>query len=135
VRTHVEFRSSAFPAQPGEEEEINPGQWGKALAEYLRTEFSKRGLVGGQPYAEDWGWAVPIDNDAFPVWVGCGNYEEFENGFLCFIEPSKPVVRKLFSKIDTTAKVAQVADALHSALSAHNGVKDLRWWEEHESAT
>ncbi len=135
MRTHVEFRSSAFPPQPGEEDQINPGRWGKALADYLRAEFTKRGLDGGAPYAEDWGWAVPIENSAFPLWVGCGNYEEFDDGFLCFIEPSKPTIRKLFSKIDTTARVQQVAEALQSALSAHGGIRDLRWWEEHESAT
>lgn len=134
MRTHVEFRSSAFPAQPGEEEQINPGVWGKALADYLRAEMPKRGVETGAPYAEDWGWALPIKHDAFPVWIGCANYEEYEDGFLCFIEPSKPVIRKLFSKIDTTEKVRQVADAIDAALRAHSGVRELRWWDESESS-
>ena len=30
-RSHVEFRSDAFPARPGEEQQINPGRWGAAL--------------------------------------------------------------------------------------------------------
>jgi hypothetical protein len=34
IRTHVEFRSNKFPPYEGEEEQINPGLWGKRLAEY-----------------------------------------------------------------------------------------------------
>ena len=133
MRTHVEFRSDAFPAQPGEGELINPGRWGKALADYLRAEFDKQGLSGGEPIAEDWGWLVPIDNDAFPLWVGCGNYEEYPDGFLCFIEPRKPKVRKLFRSIDTTERVAQVAHAIDAALRTHWQVRELRWWSDEEA--
>ena len=104
MRTHVEFRSDAFPAQPGEDEEINPGRWGKLLAAFLRAELTKAGLVGGEPYAEDWGWEIPINNPEFGLFVGCGNYEEYPDGFLCFVDPSKPYIRKLFRKIDTTAR-------------------------------
>jgi hypothetical protein len=132
VRTHLEFRSSAFPAQPGEEERINAGRWGQLLAEYLRAELTKRGLPGGAPFTEDWGWCVPLENEAFSLWLGCGNYEEYPDGFLCFIEPRKPYVRKLFSKIDTTVRVEEVAAALESALRGHSDVRELRWWTDAE---
>jgi hypothetical protein len=132
MRTHVEFRSGAFPPQAGEDEQVNPGRWGKALADYVRAELTARGFPGGAPYAEDWGWAVPLENADFPLWVGCGNYEEHPDGFLCFVEPSKPTVRRLFRKVDTTARVEQVASALDAALRAHHDVRDLRWWGEGE---
>jgi len=38
MKTQVEFRSSRFPPYDGEEEQINPGLWGKRLAEYLGAE-------------------------------------------------------------------------------------------------
>jgi hypothetical protein len=132
MRTHVEFRSGAFPPQAGEDEQVNPGRWGKALADYVRAELTARGFPGGAPYAEDWGWAVPLENADFPLWVGCGNYEEHPDGFLCFVEPSKPTVRRLFRKVDTTARVEQVASALDAALRAHHDVRDLRWRGEGE---
>ena len=135
MRTHVEFRSSAFPAQLGEGEQINPGRWGKRLADYLRAELDKQGLVGGEPVAEDWGWLVPITNDAFPLWVGCGNYEEYPDGYLCFIEPSKPKVRRWFRSIDTTERIAQVAFAIDHALRTHWNVSDVRWWPGDEART
>ena len=133
MRTHVEFRSDAFPAQPGEEEQINPGRWGKSLAEYLCTQLTGRGFPGGEPYAEDWGWAVPLDNTEFSLWVGCGNYEEYPDGFLCFIEPGKPFVRRLFRRIDTTSRVEAVASALEAALRSHPAIRDMRWWSNAEA--
>jgi hypothetical protein len=132
MRSHLNFRSTAFPAQPGEDEQINPGRWGRALADFLRTELNARGFAGGEPYAEDWGWAVPIENPDYALWVGCGNLDGEENGFLCFIEPGKPTIRKLFRKIDVRKRVESVAVAMERALTGHSDVHDLRWWSEDE---
>jgi hypothetical protein len=103
--THVEFRSSAFPAYPSEEEQINPGRFGKRLAEYLVGALASAGESVDEPIPEDWGWVVPLSNAEFRLWIGVGNYEEYSDGFLCFIEPSKEYVRKLFRKISTRSRV------------------------------
>jgi len=39
MKTQVEFRSESFPPYEGEEDEINPGLWGKRLAEYLQQKL------------------------------------------------------------------------------------------------
>lgn len=129
MRTQLEFISDDFPAYPGEEESINPGIWGKRLAEYLAAELPKRGVRVGEFFAEDWGWLLPIENEAFPMFIGCGNQmEPGANHFLCFIDPSKPEVRLgLFKKVSTVADVERVAKALEEALKAHPGVRDLSW--------
>src|SRR4051812_20547582 len=44
MKTRVEFRSKKFPPYEGEQEEINPGLWGKRLAEYLKQEFTQIGI-------------------------------------------------------------------------------------------
>jgi hypothetical protein len=41
-------------------------------------------------------------------------------------------VRKLFRKIDTTARVGELAAALEAALRAHPRVRQLRWWTDQE---
>jgi hypothetical protein len=130
MRTHVEFRSNNFSAYEGEEEVVNPGIWGKRLAEYLFERLPKAGIGVGNIYAEDWGWGIPVDHDSFPMWIGCGHYQEYPDGYLVFIEPSKPVIRKLLRKIDTTADVARVADALDRILTSDPAIHDLRWWTE-----
>ena len=53
VQTHVEFRSDRFPAYDGEEEQINPGLWGKRLAEFLRDNLRTEGFETEEPIAED----------------------------------------------------------------------------------
>jgi hypothetical protein len=130
MRTHLEFRSDAFPRKSGEEAAVNPGRWGAALARLLRQELSNRGLPGREVTVEDWEYCIPIDNLAFDLWVDCGNYEEYPDGFLCFIEPKTPFVRKVFRKIDVRARVEEVAVALDTILRGHPGVHDLRWWPE-----
>ncbi|HEX2382395.1 MAG TPA: hypothetical protein VHI95_07160 [Acidimicrobiales bacterium] len=133
MRTHVEFRSRAFPALPGEDREVNPGQYGKALAMWMREALAARGEKAYEPIAEDWGWVVALDNSAFSLWIGCANYEEYEHGFLCFIHPSKPVIRKGFRKVDTTDVLDRVASAIDDALRTNPDVHDLRWWTDEES--
>ncbi len=132
MRTHVEFRSAKFPPYEGEEKQVNPGLWGKRLAEYLSQRLRAAGVPTGEIYAEDWGWAIPLQNDAFPMWIGCGHYQEYPDGYLVFIEPSKPVIRKLLKKIDTTADVARVADAIDKILASDPEIQGLRWWNDDE---
>ena len=103
MKTHVEFRSDKFPPYEGEEEQINPDLWGKRLGEYLKEKLSPEGIDTDELIPEDWGWCLPIKHDAFSMWIGCGRYQEYPNGYLCFVEPRKPVIRRLFKKIDTAA--------------------------------
>jgi hypothetical protein len=37
-----------FPAYEGDQEQINPGIWGKRLAEFLRDSLRKEGLEDGR---------------------------------------------------------------------------------------
>jgi hypothetical protein len=68
--THVEFRSDRFPPYDGEEEQVNPGLWGKRLAEFLREGLRTAGIATEDPFAEDWGWVLPAVNETFPLWIG-----------------------------------------------------------------
>lgn len=134
MRTHVEFRSGKFPSYGGAVEGVNHETiWGKRLAEYLARHLAERGFPVEEPFAEDWGWLVGIRNEAFPLWLGCANYgDPAEEGFLVFIEPSKPTVRRWFKQIDTRETVGRVADALDAILSADPEIRDLRWWAADE---
>jgi hypothetical protein len=134
MRTHVQFKSDAFPPYPGEDEEINPGIWGKRLAEFIASKLPEHGIATDKFYTEDWGWEISVKNEAFPMFIGCSNQTEpGGNEFLCFIDPCKPEVRRgLFKKVSTVADVTRVADALDRILRNHSGIRDLRWWEKDE---
>jgi hypothetical protein len=125
--THVEFRSELFPAYPGEEDETNPGRHGKRLAEFLVAGLRKAGLTCKAPGPEDWGWRIDVQNDAFPLWIGVGVYDEYPDGFLCFIEPHEPSIRRLFKKIDTRGPVEAVRLAMDAVLKEEPAIRDLRW--------
>jgi hypothetical protein len=135
MRTHVEFLTDKFPTYPGEEEKINPGRWGQRLAEFLQRHLQARGiLVAGEIGFEDWGCEIKLEQTPFPMWIGCGNYEEYPDGFLCFIEPSKPLIRRfLFKKIDTRPEVTRIADALDAILISDPEIRDVKWWSEQET--
>lgn len=67
-------------------------------------------------------------NEQFSLWIGCGNYEDYPDGFLCFIEPHTPFVRKLFRKIYTQERVGSLQRAVDKILSEAAGIRDKRWW-------
>ena len=73
-----------------------------------------------------------IRNDDFKLWIGCGNYEEYPDGFLCFIEPHEPVIRKLFKKIYTRARVEALQKAMDAVLAESVGIRDKKWWTHEE---
>jgi hypothetical protein len=125
----VEFDSDDFPSYPGEEEEINPGIWGKRLAEYLVAKLPEHGVIPGEFYNEDWGVEIPIENDAFPMFIGCSNQSDpGGTRSLCFIDPSKPTIRKgFFKKMSTVADIERVANALDKVLKGHPGIRHVVW--------
>ena len=127
MKTLVEFKSDKFPPYNGEEEAINPGLWGKRLAEYLQDKLPHYGLKVTGIGEEDWGWMVELENEVFPLWIGCGHQNGEHNEFLCFIEPSKPFIRRWFKKFDTRAKVSRIADALKKTLESDSDIYDIVW--------
>ncbi len=129
MKTQVEFRSSKFPPYDGEEEEINPGLWGKRLAEYLVQKLGERGIKTEEMVAEDWGWYVPILNEGFRLALCCGHQYGDDDQFLCFTDPSTPAVKKLFKKIDAAPQLTRLTDALRQILASDPEIHDVVWTE------
>lgn len=48
--------------QPMMEEEINPGRFGKRLAEFIALGLKVEGETINELIPEDWRWLIPIDN-------------------------------------------------------------------------
>ena len=129
MKTQVEFRSSKFPPYDGEEEQINPGLWGKRLAEYLVENLASQGIATGEMIPEDWGWYVPVRNEGFRLALCCGHQDGDDDEFLCFTEPSTPVVKKFFKKIDATPQLSRLTEALRQILASDPEIRDVVWTE------
>jgi hypothetical protein len=127
MKTSLEFRSDQFPPCDGEEDQINPGCWGKRLAEYLQRNLKTHGFDALEIIPEDWGWCVPVQNKEFSLWIGCGHQSGDDDQFLCFIQPDKPFIRRWFRKIDTTEHISRLAEALEAILSSNPAIRNLRW--------
>lgn len=127
MKTQVTFRSNKFPPYEGEEKQINPSLWGKRLAEYLVVKLKAMGIETHEVIAEDWGWYIPIKNDGFRLAICCGHQFGEDDEFLCFTDPAKPVIRRLFRKIDVTEQLGRVVSALEQILSTDSDIKNVEW--------
>lgn len=132
MQTKVEFRSAQFPPyEPEREEMINleAGIWGRRLAEYLAEKLAGKGIVVGQMNPEDWGWYLPVEVDGVALALACGHQYGDDDQFLCFTDPSTPIVRKLFRKVDLTAPLLHLTGALRDILAADLEIRDIVWSE------
>jgi len=129
MKTQVAFRSRNFPPYDGEEEQINPGLWGKRLAEYLVDKLKPHGIETEEVIAEDWGWYIPIKNEGFRLAICCGHQNGDDDEFLCFTDPATPIVRKLFKKIDATRELTRVVTAMGKILSSDPEITEIEWTE------
>jgi len=129
MKTQVTFRSNMFPPYAGEEAQINPGLWGRRLAEYLVDRLTAMGIETHEIIAEDWGWYIPVKNDSFRIAICCGHQHGDDDEFLCFTDPATPVVRKLFRKVDVTKQLAPIVAAMEKILSSDPDIRNVEWAE------
>lgn len=122
---HVSFRSSAFPALPDEELQINPGIHGFRLAEFLAQAFRARGDQAGEPWSDDWGWGVSLTGYPFPVTLCCASIGTDE--YSVAIDPATSQVRAWFRKYDTAPVIEPIAATLREVLQAHPQIQDITW--------
>ena len=127
MKTQVTFRSHKFPPYEGEEELINPGLWGKRLAEYFVHKLNEMGFETDEIIAEDWGWYVPIKNDNFRLAICCGHQYGDDDEFVCFTDPAAPVIKKLFRKVDLTEQLAPIVAAVENILSSDPDIRNIEW--------
>ena len=129
MKTFVEFRSKKFPPYAGEQEEINPGLWGKRLAEYFVERLPDHGIEPEGIIPEDWGWFVPIRSDGARHALCCGHQYGDDDEFLCFTDPQQPVTRRFFKKIDATSELTRLIAAIDMILTEDPEISDIVWRE------
>jgi hypothetical protein len=124
------FTSNLFTVEPGEDEEINPGRYGRQLAVWLKAQLEQRGYSVEPVITEDWGRCLMLSRDPFLLWVGCGNVDDSEadgliNGKItwhCFPAAEVPFFKRLFGKPDTSAALSKLDADLHTILSAEPAI-------------
>ncbi|MBA3878633.1 MAG: hypothetical protein C0500_02830 [Sphingobium sp.] len=128
----IELASDRFPPHPRDGELVNGGH-GFALAEFLASALAQHGLTVRTLAAEDWGWYAEVDNPDFPLAFGCTSFGARD--FLIQFMPDKPVIRRLFRKIETRAATQRLAGAVFDILSADGVALRGPAWVDKVSAT
>jgi len=122
------FNSSLFEIEPGEDKEINPGIYGKQLAEWLATRLKARGY-DPQVIAEDWGRCLMCSRDPFWLWIGCANLQDPDSTdenppkkediiWHCFVECEVPFWKRIFKKVNTEPYREKLCQDLSSILTS-----------------
>lgn len=108
---------------------VNPGLWGKRLAEYLVDKLSARGIRTGDISAEDWGWRIPVEIRGVNADVCCGHQNGDDDQFCCFTDPRTPVFKRLFRRVDVTEQLVRITEALEAILSSDPDIREVTWTE------
>lgn len=96
----------------GEEQETNPGRFGKALAHWLADGLRGRGVLVDRVFAEDFGWVAMVSGKPYPLWLGCGNIEGSKMEWTIFPVAEPSLLQRLFKRVDHSKEI----DALHKHL-------------------
>lgn len=101
----ITIKSNLFLAYPNEEADINPGRYGKRLAEYLKKLLEKNDTKVADLYPTDVGHELRIDNTLFRVFIFVGNIDGEDSEFFISIEAKKRIFKGWFKRISINEAV------------------------------
>jgi hypothetical protein len=121
----LRFESSAFAIAPGEDEETNPGIYGKALAQWLSQLLASRGfnVIGIIP--EDFGWCVSIDAKPYAAYVACSNTPDLTTQWGVFAFAEGGLMSRLLGKDKRQEIISSLFVALKDILSASPNISSI----------
>jgi hypothetical protein len=118
-----------FEIEPGEDEETNPGVYGRAFAHWLAERLKARGESVEQIVAEDWGRCLVLTRKPYLLWIGCGNRADRTDEWGAFVTAEPGLVQRLFRTVDPHPAVARLHRMLDEIM---RDVPDAtRVWSEH----
>jgi hypothetical protein len=115
----IQVRSAKFAKRPNEDDElVNEGMYGQALAEYLQAALRQYGYVVPFFCCEDWGWWVEIQG--FPCTFGVCIYgRDLGDGQLHLAVTDGTTSRKIWSwRRFRSIDLGPIIDRLHEDLLA-----------------
>ena len=118
------FESSAFPIIPGEDEETNPGIYGKALAGWLAEQLRAVGVTARDVIAEDFGWCIRVESTPHRLYVACASEEPGRWQLFAFAEGG--IIARLLGKDKSAESLAALYAAVRRCLESAPMIRELR---------
>jgi hypothetical protein len=123
----VTFTSDFFKPIAGEEDETNPGRFGKALAQWLAAQLREHGVSVEGIVPEDFGWMVIVSRKPFMLWLGCGNTEGSTNEWTIFPVAELSTLQRLFRRVDPSPEIERLRTHLAELVSSIPGFANVAW--------
>lgn len=122
----LEFESSAFALSPGEDEETNPGIFGKSLAQWIAGQLVDHGFAVSDLVAEDFGWCVRVKTKSPRLFVACANVEGKANQWRVFAFAERGALARLLGKGKSTESLASLHSAIKQSLASSPLIQGIR---------
>ncbi|MFC5743752.1 hypothetical protein [Dyella tabacisoli] len=127
------FRSRLFRVEPGEDDGVNPGMYGRQLALWLKEQLESHGQPVVDVISEDFGWCVRCQVSPFLLWIGCGDVTEVEPSkamptssdpvWHCFPAAEASLIARLFKKHDMQPALSRLDVLLREILMAEPAIQ------------
>jgi len=120
--------TSFFRVEPGEDEQTNPGCYGRAFAAWLAEKLKARGESVYEVLAEDWGWCIVLARSPYLLWIGCNNRSGRTDQWGAFVVAELGIVQRLFRRPDTQPAIDRTQKLLLEIMREIPGVTKV--WVE-----
>ncbi len=139
MKTQYTFESNKFQSTLAEQDEshedfINPGIYGRELANYLMTELQVHKYRVCFHCPEDWGYWIEIEHDrGYTLGFGCSNIDHVDpninlNLHRVFVTPDKSVIRPMkhwFRKVNVHKDVEKLVATIGAILSCDEQISNI----------
>jgi len=127
MNPQVTFQTDFFKPITGEEEETNPGRYGKALAQWLVERLKERGVTVEAVIPEDFGWVVMVHRKPFMLWLGCGNTDGSTTEWSVFPVAETSTLQRLFKRVSPEPEIEKLRAHLSELVPSIPGVSNVTW--------
>ncbi len=119
------FTSSKFVVEDGEDEETNPGLFGKALACWIGQSLVP-GFRADDVIAEDFGWLVSVPDPNQKLYVACVSTDGSTTEWNVFVFAEGGWFGRLLGRFRPEDSVLRLYDSLKALLESSHGISALR---------
>ncbi|WP_218418477.1 hypothetical protein [Alteromonas lipotrueae] len=129
--TSVVFKTELFQPFLPEDSQVIPKVYGAELAYWLAKELAGQGIYTSYPEYEDWGWFIEFIVEDNEYWLCCGNFEDEENMWKCFLKRhSKGLFKKTLASLEP---VIPLLNAVRLLLEETPEISSIEWSSEHDT--
>jgi hypothetical protein len=122
----IHARSSRFAIEPGEDEDTNPGIYGRALAQWLATQLPEFGWRVKGCIAEDFGRLVEVEHTKFRLFVACASGHDGADSWQAFTFAEGGGLLGMFAKSDKQQLADRLLGDVERAIRNDSSTLDIR---------